>query len=276
MNRFIAAVVQMDSQDSVGKNLDTAAALVEEAARRGAQLVALPEGMHYLGRDPAGHAEEIPGGPTFRRMSQLAREHGLWLHCGSIYERTPEDPRPFNTTMVINPQGELAARYRKLHPFDVVIPNGPEHRESRQVCPGREIVTVDTGEVGKLGLAICYDLRFGELFRLMALEGAQILLEPANFTMPTGKDHWEVLLRARAIEKGCYVLAPAQCGQKPDFQAYGNAMIVDPWGTVIARASDRTQVVTAEIDLDYVAQVRRQLFTLENRREDVYSLRPVE
>ena len=177
---------------------------------------------------------------------------------------------------MINPQGELAARYRKLHPFDVVIPNGPEHRESRQVCPGREIVTVDTGEVGKLGLAICYDLRFGELFRLMALEGAQILLEPANFTMPTGKDHWEVLLRARSIENGCYVLAPAQCGQKPDFQAYGNAMIVDPWGTVIARASDRTQVVTAEIDLDYVAQVRRQLFTLENRREDVYSLRPVE
>ena len=218
MNRFIAAVVQMDSQDSVGKNLDTAAALVEEAARRGARLVALPESMHYLGRDPAGHAEEIPGGPTFRRMSQLAREHGLWLHCGSIYERTPEDPRPFNTTMVINPQGELAARYRKLHPFDVVIPNGPEHRESRQVCPGREIVTVDTGEVGKLGLAICYDLRFGELFRLMALEGAQILLEPANFTMPTGKDHWEVLLRARAIENGCYVLAPPSVGRSRTFR----------------------------------------------------------
>ena len=129
-----------------------------------------------------------------------------------------------------------------------------------------------TEEVGHLGLSICYDIRFPELYRIMALEGAQILLTPADFTMPTGKDHWETILRTRAIENGCYVVAPAQCGVKPKFQAYANSMVIDPWGNVIARASNRPEVITAVIDLDYLAQVRRQIFTLENRRPDVYQL----
>mgnify|MGYP001104200200 FL=1 len=146
------------------------------------------------------------------------------------------------------------------------------NRESERICPGDEIVTVDTGEVGHLGLSICYDMRFAEMYRIMALEGAQILLMPADFTMPTGKDHWETILRPRAIENGCYVIAPAQCGVKPKFQAYANSLVVDPWGNVIARASNPPQVITAEIDLDYLQQVRRQIFTLENRRPDVYSL----
>lgn len=272
MNQFTVAVLQLDSQDDVQKNLDTVVSFIEEAAARGAKLITMPESMNYVGLDNAGHAEEIPGGPTFRLMSEQAKKYGVWLHCGSIYEKNPNDPRPFNSTMVIDPQGNLAAKYHKIHPFDVVIPNGPVNRESERICPGHEIVTVDTGEVGHLGLSICYDMRFAEMYRIMALEGAQILLMPADFTMPTGKDHWETILRTRAIENGCYVIAPAQYGVKPKFQAYANSMVVDPWGNVIARASNHPQVITAEIDLDYLQQVRRQIFTLENRRPDVYSL----
>ena len=272
MNKFTVAVLQLDSQDDVQKNLDTVVSFIEEAAARGAKLITMPESMNYVGLDNAGHAEEIPGGPTFQLMSEQAKKYGVWLHCGSIYEKNPNDPRPFNSTMVIDPRGNLAAKYHKIHPFDVVIPNGPVNRESERICPGDEIVTVDTGEVGHLGLSICYDMRFAEMYRIMALEGAQILLMPADFTMPTGKDHWETILRTRAIENGCYVVAPAQYGVKPKFQAYANSLVVDPWGNVIARASNHPQVITAEIDLDYLQQVRRQSFTLENRRPDVYSL----
>ena len=272
MNKFTVAVLQLDSQDDVQKNLDTVVSFIEEAAARGAKLITMPESMNYVGLDNAGHAEEIPGGPTFQLMSEQAKKYGVWLHCGSIYEKNPNDPRPFNSTMVIDPRGNLAAKYHKIHPFDVVIPNGPVNRESERIGPGDEIVTVDTGEVGHLGLSICYDMRFAEMYRIMALEGAQILLMPADFTMPTGKDHWETILRTRAIENGCYVVAPAQYGVKPKFQAYANSLVVDPWGNVIARASNHPQVITAEIDLDYLQQVRRQIFTLENRRPDVYSL----
>ena len=272
MNKFTVAVLQLDSQDDVQKNLDTVVSFIEEAAARGAKLITMPESMNYVGLDNAGHAEEIPGGPTFQLMSEQAKKYGVWLHCGSIYEKNPNDPRPFNSTMVIDPRGNLAAKYHKIHPFDVVIPNGPANRESERICPGDEIVTVDTGEGGHLGLSICYDMRFAEMYRIMALEGAQILLMPADFTMPTGKDHWETILRTRAIENGCYVVAPAQYGVKPKFQAYANSLVVDPWGNVIARASNHPQVITAEIDLDYLQQVRRQIFTLENRRPDVYSL----
>ena len=272
MNKFTVAVLQLDSQDDVQENLHTVVSFIEEAASRGAKLITMPESMNYVGLDNAGHAEEIPGGPTFQLMSEQAKKYGVWLHCGSIYEKNPNDPRPFNSTMVIDPQGNLAAKYHKIHPFDVVIPNGPVNRESERICPGNEIVTVDTGEVGHLGLSICYDMRFAEMYRIMALEGAQILLMPADFTMPTGKDHWETILRTRAIENGCYVIAPAQYGVKPKFQAYANSLVVDPWGNVIARASNHPQVITAEIDLDYLQQVRRQIFTLENRRPDVYSL----
>lgn len=233
----------------------------------------LPESMNYIGRDMAGEAETIPGGPTFRKMAELARELGIWLEAGSIYESNPEDPaRPFNTTFLVRPDGTLAAKYAKLHPFDVVLPNGVTSRESDRVCPGKTLALGDT-EWGKLGLAICYDVRFGEMFRIMALEGAKIFAVPANFTVNTGKDHWEVLVRARAIENECYVIAPNQMGKKPRFTAYGNSLIVDPWGTVIARASDKPGVITAEIDLDYVTKVRQSTFTLDNRRPDVYELK---
>lgn len=275
MRKYIVGVVQMDSQSDVDANLENAAEFIEEAAGRGAKLVALPENMNYAGTEIAEHAEEIPGGKTHKLMSELAARLGIWLHCGSIYEKNQTDKRPYNCTMVINPQGELAAKYHKIHPFDVVIPEGPASRESDHICPGNEIVTVDTGKIGCLGLSICYDIRFPELYRLMTLSGANILLTPANFTMPTGKDHWETILRTRAIENGCYVIAPAQCGVKPKYQAYANSMVIDPWGNVIARASNRPQIITAEIDLDYVDTVRNQTFTLANRRTDIYSIREI-
>lgn len=273
MTKFIAAAVQMDSQDDKMANLAAAEGYIREAAARGARLVVLPESMNYIGRDMAQEAEAIPGGPTFQRLSGLARELDLWLEAGSIYESNPEDPaRPFNTTFLIRPDGTLAAKYAKLHPFDVVLPNGVTSRESDRVCPGKNLSVAET-DLGKVGLGICYDIRFGEMFRIMALEGAKLFAVPANFTVNTGKDHWEVLLRARAIENECYVIAPNQMGKKPRFTAYGNSLMVDPWGTVIARASDKPGVITAEIDLDYVTKVRQSTFTLDNRRPDVYQLR---
>ena len=275
MNKFTVAVLQLDSQDNVQANLDTVVAFIEEAVARGAKLITMPESMNYVGLDNAGHAEEVPGGPTFRLMSDLAKKHNVWLHCGSIYEKNPNDPRPFNSTMVINPKGELVAKYHKIHPFDVVIPNGPVNKESERICPGDQIVTVDTGEVGCLGLSICYDMRFAELYRIMALQGAQILMVPADFTMPTGKDHWETILRTRAIENGCYVVAPGQFGPGPEFPAFGRSMIVDPWGNVLAQAPDRPGVILAQIDLDYVDEVRQKVGTLSNRREDLYRLERV-
>lgn len=273
MTKFIAAAVQMDSQDDKMANLAAAEGYIREAAARGARLVVLPESMNYIGRDMAQEAEAIPGGTTFQRLSGLARELDLWLEAGSIYESNPEDPaRPFNTTFLICPDGTLAAKYAKLHPFDVVLPNGVTSRESDRVCPGKKLTVAET-DLGKVGLGICYDIRFGEMFRIMALEGAKLFAVPANFTVNTGKDHWEVLLRARAIENECYVIAPNQMGKKPRFTAYGNSLMVDPWGTVIARASDKPGVITAEIDLDYVTKVRQSTFTLDNRRPDVYQLR---
>ena len=172
---------------------------------------------------------------------------------------------------MINPQGEIIAKYHKLHTFDVTLPDGTVCDESARIHPGDEIVTVDT-ELGKLGFAICYDIRFPELFRIMALEGAQVIFTPASFTMPTGKDHWEPILRTRAIENGLYIVAAGQIGKKARFAAYGNSMVVDPWGTVISRAKDQPGITYGEIDLDYLDKIRQQIPSLKNRRADVYTL----
>ena len=272
MRRFSMAVIQLSSTQDPEENLQEIGAFVREAAERGAQTAALPECALYRGLEMERYAQDVPGGAAVRRLAQLARETGLWLHCGSLYERAPQGGRPYNCTMVIRPDGTLAGKYRKLHPFDVAVPNGPAVRESDQIRPGEEIVTVDAGDLGTWGLSICYDLRFGELYRLMALEGAQVLFVPANFTLNTGRDHWEVLIRARAIENGCYVVAPGQFGPGPEFPAFGRSMVADPWGNVIARAPDRPGVILADIDLDYVDEIRRRVGTLDNRRRDKYRL----
>ncbi len=271
MKKFKVALCQMDSQENVDENLKKAAQMIDEAAKCGAKVVSFPEAMSYIGNDNAAFAEDIPGGRTFEMLASKAKEYKMWIHGGSIYEKS-SDVRPSNSTMVISPEGELACKYHKIHPFDVVIKDGPTVRESDRILPGNKIVTLDTKEVGVWGLSICYDMRFPELFRIMALEGAQVLFCPANFTMPTGKDHWLALLRARAIENNCYMVAAGQIGKKPRFQAFGRSVVIDPWGNVIAQAPDREGVIVAEIDLDYVDTVRNQLFSLANRRADMYSL----
>ena len=205
VRRFSMAVIQLSSTQDPEENLQEIGAFVREAGERGAQAAALPECALYRGLEMERYAQDVPGGAAVRRLAQLARETGLWLHCGSLYERAPQGGRPYNCTLVIRPDGTLAGKYRKLHPFDVAVPNGPAVRESDQIRPGEEIVTVDAGDLGTWGLSICYDLRFGELYRLMALEGAQVLFVPANFTLNTGRDHWEVLVRARAIENQTFL-----------------------------------------------------------------------
>ncbi len=272
MTKFLAAVAQLNSQDDVNRNLAKMKELVEEAAAKGCRLIAFPECSHYIGNDPFSIAEDIPGGRSFTFLAELARKHHIWIHAGSIYERCPGEKRLYNASFVLDPEGQLRCKYHKLHLFDVVLDNGPSVKESDRIIPGDRIVTLDTEEIGHCGLSICYDMRFGEIYRLMTLRGANLLFVPSNFTMNTGKDHWDVLLRARALENHCYLIAPAQIGKKPKFQAYGKAMIVDPWGNVIAKCSDRECIAIAEIDLDYVTSVRHQIFTLENRREDIYSL----
>ncbi len=222
-----------------------------------------------------GEDESVPGYST-EILARKARQHGIFIHCGTLKESIPGgDGRAYNTTVMLNGAGTIIATYRKLHTFDVTLPDGTIYDESAHIKPGSEIVAVDTA-LGRLGFAICYDIRFPELFRLLALAGAQIIFTPANFTMPTGKDHWEPILRARAIENGCYIVAPAQIGKKPKFAAFGNSMVVDPWGTVIARSKDEPGVTIAEIDLDFLDKIRSQIPSLRNRRSDVYDLRHLE
>ena len=273
MRKYKAAVVQLDSQNDKGANLERISRLVDEAAAGGAKLVSLPEVMNFIGemvRDE-DRPEAVPGRSTELLMKK-AKEHDIWIHSGSFAENIPGDKRHYNTSVMIDRKGEIVASYRKIHTFDVTLPDGTVCDESARVHPGKEIVTVET-ELGVLGFSICYDIRFPELFRLMALEGAQVLFTPANFTLPTGKDHWEPILRTRAIENGCYVVAAAQIGKKPRFVAYGSSMVIDPWGTVLTRARETEGVSFAEIDLDYVDKVRGQLPSLKNRRPDVYELK---
>ena len=274
MTTFLAAAIQMDTTSNQERNLSVAADFIGEAAKKGAKLIVLPETMAYLGRDYAALSEAVTGGKTATYLSCFAKKYGVYIVGGSLYERNEADPaRPYNTTFLLGPDGAFLGKYSKLHPFDVVLDSGVTSRESSHVAPGHDIVTVKTDGVGTLGLAICYDLRFGELFRLMALEGAQILVLPANFTEATGRAHWEVLVRARAIENECYVIAPNQVGKKPRFTAYGHSLIVDPRGKVLAEAGGtETGIIYAPIDLDLVSKVRKETFTLQNRREDVYTL----
>ncbi len=271
---YLAGVVQLDPRDNYEENLKSAAELIEEGAARGAKLLVLPEVWTYQGPTPIQYAEDIPGGKCFELLSGLAAKHHIWIHGGSITERIPGDEvKTYNTTMMIAPDGSLAAKYRKIHTFDVDVEGAGSYRESDRKRPGDRIVTCDMGDMGKAGLSICYDIRFPELFRLQALEGADILCLPAAFLLMTGKDHWEPLVRARAIENGCYMLAVGQCGQKPTAHMYGHSMIVDPWGNVIANAADRPGVSIAEIDAAYLQKARNQLYTLQNRKESVYTLK---
>lgn len=268
---YTIALMQMDTQNNKKENLDTACAWIDEAAARGARLVCFPEVMNLIGKNvgEGGGRERIPGYTT-EILCAKAGEHGIYIHAGSLTEETGEK-RSANTSVLIGPDGAILASYRKLHMFDITLADGESFCESDRVSPGNEAVTVQT-DLGIFGMSICYDVRFPELYRLMALRGAQVIFVPANFTMPTGKDHWEPLLRARAIENGCYIVATGQIGTKPAYTAYGNSLVVDPWGTVTARASDMPGITYARIDLDFLDRIRKQIPSLKNRRSDLYEV----
>ena len=199
-------------------------------------------------------------------------KYGIYLHCGSLTEQTP-DGIPRNTSLVFGPDGRLLGKYSKLHLFDVELTDGPSYRESDDVSGGGEIVLIETA-LCSLGLSICYDMRFPEMYRLMAEQGAELLINCANFTENTGKAHWEALLRARAIENTCYVAAVGQCGQKPKFRAWGHTMLIDPWGEITAKLQqeDEPGLAMGEVDPERLRAVRSQVPSLKNRRTDVYRL----
>jgi predicted amidohydrolase len=260
-------LVQLAANQDVTANVDRAAALVRSAGESRPGLIALPEMFHYRG-PLAGFREsatKLPG-PLTEPFADLARELNCWILLGSLAERSTDPLRPFNTSVLLDPAGQVSAVYRKRHLFDVAIDDGPSDRESARITPGdTSVVAVLQGVAEetdvRLGLSICFDLRFPELYRELAAGGAVVLAVPANFTEATGRDHWEVLLRARAIENGAFVIAPAQCGIGAGVPTHGRSMIVDPWGIVLAQAPDGPGVVVADLDLERVVEVRRQLPT---------------
>jgi len=262
-----AAAIQMSSGSDKPANLDRAEALIRAAAERGARLVVLPEVFNWRGPRgaEADFAEAIPG-PTSERLAKLARELGIHLQAGSISERIEGERRCYNTALLFAPSGELVGQYRKIHLFDVEIPGQVSAHESAARKPGEQTVVVQT-EIGAIGLSVCYDLRFPELYRRLVRDGAEMLCIPSAFTFPTGAAHWEPLVRARAIENQCYVIAPDQFGTSPNgYRDYGSSMIVDPWGAVIARASEGEAIAMAEIRLDYLRKVRTELPSLTHAR----------
>jgi len=257
--KYLAAAVQMCAGPNKGENLDKAESFAAEAARAGAQLVVLPEVFLWRGErvEERTAAETVPG-PSTERLGELARRLRLHLVAGSILEHNGT-AKVFNTSVLFDGRGAIVARYRKLHLFDVDMPDQVTIRESDTRAPGDTVVTAPT-EIGVIGMTVCYDLRFPELYRRLTAAGAEIVTVPSAFTYPTGAAHWEVLVRARAIENQVYLIAPDQIGRSPNgLVNFGNSMIVDPWGKPVARAADRETVILAEIDRDYQERVRREL-----------------
>jgi len=265
--RVLAAVVQMTSTSDVDKNLATAEALVEKASSRGATFVGLPENFAYLRSEGEKVVEaQTLGGPWVQRMAALARRRCVTLLLGSLPERVEGDTRVRNTSVLLGPEGQTLAIYRKIHLFDIDLP-GMEHlKESRSVAPGEEVV-VANAPFAPIGLSICYDLRFPELYRELVRRGARVLAVPSAFTERTGKAHWEVLLRARAIENLAFVVAPAQVGtHAPARASHGHALIVDPWGDVLAQVADGEGIAVAELDFTRQDRLRRELPALAHGR----------
>jgi predicted amidohydrolase len=266
------AAIQMNSQADKAKNLATARRLIDAAVEDGADLVALPEMFNILGTpaDMLANREVVPG-PTSEFLSAKAKEHGIYVHGGSIPVAADEGDKAWNRTLLYDRAGELIAEYDKIHLFDIDVTGQVSDNESSRYERGTEMVTCETDH-GVMGLTICYDIRFPELYRALTLNGARVIFQPSAFTLYTGKDHWEALIRARAIENQVFMVSPAQIGQHGNGKAcFGSAMIVDPWGTVLARAPERECYIIADIDYDTQDQVRAQLPSLLHRRPDVYT-----
>ena len=270
--RMLAAI-QMNSVDDVDANLDAAEALLREAAAGGARLAVLPENFAFMGkheRDKLAHAEADGSGPIQDRLARMARELDLWIIAGTLPVRVDGEPRVWAACCVYDSDGARVARYDKIHLYDIDVPGGggERYRESASIAPGRlHPVVVDT-PVGRIGLSVCYDLRFPELYRALSQAGAEILVVPAAFTVKTGEAHWDLLLRARAVENLCYLVAPGQCGTHPSGRGtYGHSLIVEPWGSVVAvRDADTPGVVLAERDAERQAELRSGFPALAHRR----------
>jgi predicted amidohydrolase len=266
------AAVQLASGPIPEENVERATSLVRRAASEGARYVQIPEYFNYRGPTKRYHsvAESVPGATT-AVMGALSRELGITLHVGSLFEQAPMPEKSFNTSIVIAPSGDVVATYRKVHLFDVNVPGGVEHRESKNIAPGDRPVVAEV-EGFSLGMSVCFDVRFPELYRALCLAGATVLAVPSSFAVSTGRVHWATLLRARAIENEAYVIAAAQAGTTSEgVSSYGHSMIIDPWGEVLAESTiDGEDVLVAAIDLDEVARRRSQIAVFELRRPDVY------
>lgn len=265
------AAVQLNSTAEKERNLAAAERQVRAAAAAGAQFVALPEKWNLLagGEELAAGAEPLDG-PSLGAAREWARELGIHLLAGSISERGGDGEKASNTSVLIDPDGQDLAVYRKIHLFDVDA-GGVSYRESEFERPGTEAIASTVGDLA-LGMTVCYDLRFPELFRILALRGARVIAVPSAFTLATGRDHWEVLLRARAIENQVFVIAPNQFGEAPPhYSSFGRSMVVDPWGVVLATAPDEECFVSADLDLEAQDRVRESLPSLANRQPDAYA-----
>lgn len=263
------AAVQLNSTPDMARNVKRARELVLQAKDRGAELIALPEHFAYLGPEDHKPPSAQPlNGPLVQEFGALARELDVHLLLGSFPETAETGAPPHNTSVLLGRDGAILAAYRKIHLFDVDLRGGPSYRESLFTCAGKEVVAAPLpGAPFTAGLSICYDLRFPELFRALAVKGADLICLPAAFTFATGRDHWEVLIRARAIENQAYLMAPAQWGQhSPGRRSYGRSLIVDPWGTVLAQAPDAEGVILAELNHGRLSRLRREMPCLQHRR----------
>lgn len=268
---FKAACIQLNSNDQLDRNLASIKSMVIEAASSGASMIMLPENMAFLGEHGTSYTEQHyheEEHPAIQLLTSLAKQTGTYLLLGSVAITEAGDDKPFNRSYIIDPTGKIIARYNKIHLFDVSLPDKEPYEESRYIRRGEAATIVQT-EYGTGGLTICYDLRFPYLYRRIAQAGASWISVPAAFTYTTGKAHWHVLLRARAIENGCFIFAPAQCGTHPGGRrTYGHSLMIDPWGRIIAEASEDTpEIIYADIDLTMVDDVRKSIPALLHDRE---------
>jgi predicted amidohydrolase len=267
-----AAAVQLNATEDVDRNLERADRLVRDAAARGAELVVLPEKWTVLGkREHMAAGAQTLDGAAISWARATAAQLGIDLVAGSLFEHVEDAEKGFNTSVHIGPDGEIQSVYRKIHLFDVEV-DGAVYAESSTEDPGDEIVVTDLANGLRLGMSVCYDLRFPELYRILTLRGAELLTVPAAFTLPTTRDHWEVLVRARAIENQCFVIAANQIGDHPGgLRSGGRSLIVDPWGLVLATAPDTECAIVADLDLENLRDIRRRLPSVSRRRPEAYA-----
>lgn len=271
MDGLKVGVIQLNISENKDENIRKALHFIDEAADKGVDVVLLPEYVDFMDEETEiiKKAEPIPG-PISEAFSNKAKEHGIYLNCGSIHEAI-DDQYAHNTSLLFNPEGEMIGKYRKIHLYDAHFEDRFSSQESAKIKPGNEIVTVDT-EHGKFGMTICYDLRFPEIFRSLALQGAELIFVPAAFPQYTGSMYWEALLRTRAVENQLYIVAAGQFGVSKSNVFFGSSAIIDPWGTVVAKAPQTEGVTIQEIDLSYVSQVRKNIPTFSHRKPEVYKL----